>query len=541
MRPDEEVAGELERSAGRAQARGGLAAAAAFLERAAELTPDPGNRARRALDAAQAKLQAGAFDSARALLAIAEEGPDDAFRRARIDLVRAQIAFASHHGSEAAPLLLAAARRFEPLDIGLARATYLEAFSAAMFAGRLAGGVGPQDVARAAGRAAQPPERMTADLLLDSLVVLFTEGYAAAMPLLKSTLRAFCAEDSSGDEDRRWLWFAIGSLRPVSGTTRASTSSAPVGWTAHGSRAHSTSSSSRSTCACSSTCSRASSPRPPLLVEEIETVSEATGTKLAPYHALGLAASRGHEGDAEAAIAASTDEVVARGEGAGLSITQWAAALLYNGLGRYEDAVAAARQAAEFEFGLANWGLAELVEAAARSDRRELAVDAVDQLADMAGASGTDWALGVLARSRALVTDGDAAEPLYREAIERLDRTRVRMELARAHLLYGEWLRRRAAARGRPRAPADRPRHVRPVRGAGVRRTGPTGAAGDGRDGAQAQRRGARRPHRAGGAGRPARGRRPYQPRDRRPAVHQPPHRGVPPAQGVYQAGGRLS
>ena len=178
------------------------------------------------------------------------------------------------------------------------------------------------------------------------------------------------------------------------------------------------------------------------LVEEIEAVTEATGTKLAPYHALGLAASRGHEAEAEAAIAACMDEVVTRGEGTGLSAIQRAAAMLYNGLGRYEDAVAAARQAAEAELGVANWGLAELVEAAARSDRRELAVDAVDQLADMASASGTDWALGVLARSRALVTDGDAAEPLYREAIERLDRTRVRMELGRAHLLYGEWLRR---------------------------------------------------------------------------------------------------
>ena len=442
MGPDEEVAGELERSAGRAQARGGLAAAGAFLERAAELTPDPGNRARRALDAAQAKLQAGAFDHARALLVIAEEGPDDAFRRARIDLVRAQIAFASHHGSEAAPLLLAAAQRFEQLDIGSARATYLEAFAAAMLAGRLAGGVGPRDVARAAGRAAQPPERMKADLLLDSLVVLFTEGYAAAMPLLKSTLRAFCAEDRSGDEDRRWLFFAsviaagllddesyhiigtrwVDSARQ-SGALNELLPALNVRVFVHlfaGELAAAAA-----------------------LVEEIEVVSEATGTTLALYHALGLAASRGDEGNTEAAIAASTDEVVARGEGGGLSISQWAAALLYNGLGRYDDAVAAARQAAEFEFGLANWGLAELVEAAARSDRLDLAVDAVDQLADMAGASGTDWALGVLARSRALVTDGDAAEPLYREAIEHLDRTRVQMELARAHLLYGEWLRRR--------------------------------------------------------------------------------------------------
>jgi DNA-binding CsgD family transcriptional regulator len=441
MAPDEEVAGELECSAGRAQARGGLAAAGAFLERAGELTPEPGNRARRALDAAQAKLQAGAFDSARALLAMAEEGPEDAFRRARIDLVRAQIAFASSHGGEAASLLLAAAQSFERLDIGSARATYLEAFEAAMFAGRLAGGIGAHDVARAARRAAQPPEPMTSDLLLDGMCVLFTEGYAAAMPLLRSTLQALCTEDPSGHEDRRWLWFAsaiaaglwddeswhviatryVQSARE-SGALNDLLLALNVRLLLHlfaGELAAAAA-----------------------LVDEIEVVREATGTNLAPYHALGLAAWRGHDGEAEAAIAASRDAVVARGEGTGLSVTQWAEALLYNGLGRYEDAVAAARQAADAELGVANWGLAELVEAAARSDRRELAVEALDQLAEMARVSGTDWALGVEARSRALVTDGDAAEPLHREAIERLDRTRVRAELGRAHLFYGEWLRR---------------------------------------------------------------------------------------------------
>lgn len=441
MGPDEEVAGELERSAGRAQARGGLAAAGAFLERAAELTPDLGNRARRALDAAQAKLQAGAFDSALALLATAEEGPDDALRRARVDLVRAQIAFASRHGSEATPLLLAAAQRFEPLDIGSARATYLAAFGAAMLAGRLAGGVGPQEVARTARRAAQSPEPVKGDLLLDSLAVLFTEGYAAAMPVLKPTLRAFCTEDSSGEEDPSLLWFpgaiAVGLWDDESWHVIA---------TRHVQSARESGALSELLLAVNSRVFvhlfAGELATAAALVEEIEVVTEATGSQLAPYGALGLAASWGREVEAEAAIAASTAEVLARGEGGGLSVTQWAAALLYNGLGRYDDAVAAARQAAEFEFGVANWGLAELVEAAARSDRRELAVDSVDRLADMAGVSGTDWALGVLARSRALVSDGDAAEPLYREAIEYLDRTRVRMELGRAHLVYGEWLRR---------------------------------------------------------------------------------------------------
>ncbi len=206
--PDEAVAGELERSAGRAQARGGLAAAAAFLERATELTPDPGRRVQRALDAAQAKLQAGAFDQALVLLATAEAGPLDELQRARIDLLRAQIAFASSRGNEATPLLLAAARRLEPLDVELAHETYLDAFSAAMFAGRLA--ERPRPAGGGAGRtgAPRPHRSREGDMLLDGLAVLFTDGYAAAMPISRRALRAFCSEDISVEEGLRWLWLA---------------------------------------------------------------------------------------------------------------------------------------------------------------------------------------------------------------------------------------------------------------------------------------------------------------------------------------------
>ena len=262
MGPDEEVAGELERSAGRAQARGGLAAAGAFLESAAELTPDPGNRARRALDAAQAKLQAGAFDSALTLLAMAEEGPDDPFRRARLDLVRAQIAFASNHGSEAASLLLAAAQRFEPLDVGSARATYLEAFAAATFAGRLGVGVSPRDVARAArGRrvaagagdsrpVARRPGRPVHGGVRGRDATVESDAAGALRPEQLEAMRI-----GAGCGSRRPSW-------SVSGTTRAGTSSPHAGSSPLGSLAHSATSSSRSTCACSSTCSRASSPRP---------------------------------------------------------------------------------------------------------------------------------------------------------------------------------------------------------------------------------------------------------------------------------------
>ena len=208
-RPDETVAAELERSAGRAQARGGLAAAAAFLERAAALTPDPAQRAERALAAAQAKIQAGAFEAAVKLLGMAEAAPLDEFQRARADLLRAQLAFAANRGSDAPPLLLRAAKRLEPIDADLARETYLDALNAALFAGRLASpGRTPQEVAaaaRAAPRPSHPPR--APDLLLDGLAANFSEGYSAGVPILRRALSAFDRE-TSAEEDLRWLWLA---------------------------------------------------------------------------------------------------------------------------------------------------------------------------------------------------------------------------------------------------------------------------------------------------------------------------------------------
>ena len=207
--PDEEVADELERSAVRAQTRGGLAAAAAFLEEAARLTPDPARRAQRALAAAQAKHQAGAPDAALALLAMAQARPLDELQRARVDLLRAEIAFASRRGNDAPPLLLKAARQLEPLDLGLARETYLEAFTAAVLAGRLSHGADVVEVARAARLAPAPsaPPRAP-DLLLDGLALLVTDGRAAGTPLLKRALSAFRGQDISTEEGLRWLWLA---------------------------------------------------------------------------------------------------------------------------------------------------------------------------------------------------------------------------------------------------------------------------------------------------------------------------------------------
>jgi hypothetical protein len=202
--PDEQVAGELERSAGRAQARGGLAAAAAFLERSAMLTLDPALRAKRALAAAQAKVGAGAFDAALTLQAMAEAGPLDELQHARVDLLRAQLAFVSSRGSDAPPLLLKAAKRLEPIDVGLSRSTYLDALSAAMFAGRLASpGGSVLEVSRTAGAAPPPmhPPRAP-DLLLDGLAVHFNEEYSAGLPILRRALSAF-GSDMSAEEELR--------------------------------------------------------------------------------------------------------------------------------------------------------------------------------------------------------------------------------------------------------------------------------------------------------------------------------------------------
>jgi DNA-binding CsgD family transcriptional regulator len=442
--PDEEVAAELERSAGRAQARGGGAAAAALLERSAALTLDPARRARRALAAAQAEYRAGAFDAALRLLATAEAGPPDEFRRARADLLRGLIAFASSRGSDAPPLLLKAARQFEPLDPRLARETYLDALAAAIFAGRLALGGGVREVAEAA-RAAPPPPGPTRgpDLLLDGLALLICEGYSAGAPVLRQAVSAFRGTDVSREEELRWLWLAChaaglvwdhaswdvlsdrqvrlardaGALiaLPIAFNTRAGLHLFAGEFTEAAS-----------------------------MVAQAESVTEVTGSSIAPYGALALAVFRGREAQAAHLLQIATDDAGRRGEGLGLSSVQWAAAVLGNSLGRYGQALAAAQQVSEDSPAVrfANWALVELIEAAVRSAVPERAAGAVQRLSGIARACGTDWALGAEARSRALVSDGAAAESLYREAIDRFGRTRLRVDLARAHLVYGEWLRR---------------------------------------------------------------------------------------------------
>ena len=422
-----------------------MAAAAAFFERSAELTIEPGRRAERTLAAAQAKHLAGAFDAALGLLAAAEAGPLDDVQRARLSLLRGQIAFASSRGNDAPPLLLTAARQFEPLDVRLARETYLEALAASVFAGRLALGGGLREVAEAARAAPPSPRPVRApDLLLDGLAVLMTQGFAAGAPLLKRAIAAFRSADVSTEEELRWLWLACHAAGLVWDYESWDVLSARLVRVCHEAGALTALPIAYNTRAgvhlFAGDFTDAAS-----VVAEAESVTAATGSSIAPYGALALAALRGREAEAAVLIEVGAKDVERRGEGEGLSFVQWANAVLCNGLGRYEQALAAAQQACEDARvqWFSNWAIAELIEAATRTGISERTADALDRLSEMTRASGTDWALGIEARSRALITEGENAEVFYREAIDRLDRARLRVELARAQLLYGEWLRSR--------------------------------------------------------------------------------------------------
>jgi DNA-binding CsgD family transcriptional regulator len=441
---DENVADELERSAGRAEARGGIAAAAAFLERASVLTPDPADRGRRALAAAQAKFESGAPEAAQELVAIAEACPLDDLQRARLTRLRAETVFALKRGNDAPPLLLDAGRQLEPLDAGAAREAYLEALGAAIFAGRLNGPVGPREVAEAALVASpgpQPPRRT--DRLLDAVATRYTDGYVAGVKPLNAALKAFAQDEESNEGDFiRWFWLpwivagdlwndelwhevATRAVRLARGSGALIVLPLALGYRAvvhlHAGEFAPASA----------------------LAQEAEAITEATGNAPTRYSSLLLAAWRGDEAGSLDDMNRGLEDAIARGEGRGIGGFGYATAVLYNGLGRYEAALASARSACEYDdLGVFGFALVELVEAGARSGAHEEAAAALGQLVERTSAAGTDWALGVQARSRALLTDGKGAESLYREAIERLGRSRIAVHLARTHLVYGEWLRR---------------------------------------------------------------------------------------------------
>ncbi|MFI8235416.1 AAA family ATPase [Streptomyces sp. NPDC085900] len=437
--PDEAVAAELERSAGRAQARGGLAAAAAFLQRSVVLTVDASRRAYRAVAAADASLQAGDLDAARRFVDVADQNAQSDFQRVRADLVRSQVIFAAGLNRDAPPLLLAAARRLERFDANLARETYLLAWgtSALVAADRdsLAA------ISQAMRALAPPPAAPRAlDLVTEGYALLVTEGRAVAVPVLRRAADALA--DLPPDDLLKWGWVANGvsaavwddrAMRALYGRTvevvraAGALTELPFCLASLG---------MATTWTGDFTGARA-------IVDEADIVAAATGVPLAPHVKLRLGALSGHTAEVEPLIAATVEEAGASGQLMGVTVAQWSAAVLYNGLARYEQALTAAQTSARIpELWVSVWVLPELVEAAVRVGDAVAARGALERLTDAAEPCDTDWAQGILARSRALVSEGAAADGLYRRAVDRLARTQLRPELARAHLVYGEWLRR---------------------------------------------------------------------------------------------------
>jgi len=439
---DEEAAAGLEQTAGRARCRGGLAAAAAFMEHAAMLTPDPGRRAMRALEAAHAKHDAGALEAATSLLAIAEAGPLDALQRARIELLRARIAFYATRASDVPALLLKAAATLAPLDAALARDTYVHALEASFHAGRLAPGGALFDAVEAARNAPPPPmPPRPVDLLLDGLVTRFTRGYEASVPGLQRALLAL-RDEESGTDNGCWLWLACRvaamlwddetiyvladrAVRVARETGALATLPAALNALAL-------------IAGLSGELARASE-----LIAEDDAIKRATGLTPLPNSRLSIAAWRGRQPETSELYTATHAAAMTRGEGLIVSSAEIALAYLHNGLGNYDSALEAATSLVDLdELAHSSIALPELIEAAVRAGQPERAAAALERLTSRAGASGTQWALGMAARSRALTSTGPDAEDHYREAIERLGDCRIATQLARAHLVYGEWLRR---------------------------------------------------------------------------------------------------
>jgi DNA-binding CsgD family transcriptional regulator len=448
--PDERVAAELEGSAGRAQARGGLAAAAAFLERAAMLTLDPETRAERALSAASIQVQAAAFDAARDLLSLAKAQALNDFQQARIELIEAQLAFAIDRRGDAPHLLLKAAQRLESIDAALARSTYLQAMVAVFFgddATRRAVGFQVAQAAAAAPRPAGTPS--ATDLLLDGFAALYTQGYAAGAPILRTALDQFAAAMSHEielhglflpsmlaaqhvwDHDR---WQLLSDRHLEHARSLGAFSELPMAL------------SSKVLClGFAGELSAAAA-----LSQEVQAAVQATGSSLGTYGALLVAGMRGRPGEVSDLI----DDVSSdpdRRDWFEITMADLSSAMANNAVGNYQEVMAAAVRSANQRQSSSSparlsvrgaWLALEVVEAAVRCGQTELAADVVDRLALVTSGSGTDWALGVEARCRALLSEGQAAEDLFGESIERLGRTRLRPDLARAHLLYGEWLRR---------------------------------------------------------------------------------------------------
>ncbi|MDW5612613.1 helix-turn-helix transcriptional regulator [Mycolicibacterium sp. D5.8-2] len=457
--PDDAVAAELEASAARAQARGGVAAAAAFLERAAALTSDPALRGARALAAAQAKRDAAAPAEAQELLATAELGRLSELQQAQAARLRAQMEFTRRRGGdtgarpldETAAQLLTAAASFEQLDGYVSREAYLEALAAAMFAGRLGDPGAVPRIAAAASAALDrlPESARPVDALLRGIVARITGGVSAGAAPLRLAMDLMQEQARNNDHRvARWMVPAFPIMQETAAlelwdetvvhhlasvvVRRARDAGALEALPqvlAYRAGAH----------LLAGELSSAAT-----LLEEAASITAATNNYTpVRYQTLTLAAWRGEPADAVSVIEAAIADANARGEGRVLGAADYAFAVLYNGLGRYQEACSAARRACEYEdLGVHSWVLAELVEAADHCGDTALAVSALERLQERTADTGTDWGLGTLAGARALVADDDHAEALFEESIDRLARTRVAVHLARAHLRYGEWLRR---------------------------------------------------------------------------------------------------
>jgi DNA-binding CsgD family transcriptional regulator len=443
-RPDEEVAAELELSAGRAQARGGFAAAAVFMQRSTELSVDPARRAGRALAAAEANRQAGTLNASLRLASLAERGPLDDAQRAQLDLLRAQISFATDRSGAAPLLLLKAAQNLEGIDLRRARDTYLDALTAAMSAGRLARGASQLEVAKAAIRltpSTEPPR--ASEVLLDGLALLVTDGPLASIPVLQQAVSAFLSDDVGTEERLRWSWLAgraasfmwdhdsldVLTARQLQVASDAGALTVLPPTLSMRAGLH----------MLSGELELAES-----VLEQADALAEVIDKRSLAYSPLGVAALRGRESVDDELIEALTKHFVARGDGPGLNIALWKTAILNNGLARYSDAFLAAEQVLEdrHEVLLSPPASVELIEAASRIGREVAAAPVLERLAEATSATGTDWAFAIEARCRALLSHDEAAETLYRQAIERLTPTALRVDLARTQLLYGEWLRR---------------------------------------------------------------------------------------------------
>jgi DNA-binding CsgD family transcriptional regulator len=441
--PDEDVAAELERSAGRAQARGGLAAVAAFLERAAALTPEPTHRAQRLLAAASAKHDAGDLEAALGLLEGVEVGVLDELGRARVDLLRGRIALEQRRSGAAGSLFLGAARRLEPLDPELARETYLETLAGVMSSDvEVVGGATAVAAAARAAPTGTAPTR-TVDVLLDAFAIRLTDGYAAAAPTLARALELLLAMAVSDEDVGRRL--SVSSTRNSNIVAlemwddealhllaiRQVQAARETGALVHLQFALSFLARSHMLAGDLTAAS--------LMIDEARLIAGAAGNPALVNAPMILAAWRGHEAQASELIDATSEEAAARR----WTSNNYARSVLYNGLGHHDAARDAAWEAFQPDpIGYGPYLVPELAEAASRTGDRALLESALEWLSERTGVISSGWAIGIEARVRALLSEGEVAESMYRESIAHLAGTRVRLELARTQLLYGEWLRR---------------------------------------------------------------------------------------------------